>query len=173
MFRANTGHLQVSSWKAGKTIRMSAITKRTSILKHNGLCDGIGGGDPDIRGMGHTPASNAIPNTEAQTFESISRERLQWNFILIYMQPWRRTMHQTQSNVTSAVSIDCSIQQTIFIPESPRKVKQAICVSYSTAALRHIVLLPEWAPSIISRGAAHTKRRERPLLAKEGTIPEI
>ena len=27
--------------------------------------------------------------------------------------------------------------------------------------------------SFISRGAAHTKRRDRPLLAKEGTIPEI
>ena len=50
------------------------------------------------------------------------------------------------------------------------KVK-AVCGSYSTAALRHIVLLAEWVPSFISRGAAHTKRRERPLLAKEGTIP--
>jgi hypothetical protein len=39
--------------------------------------------------------------------------------------------------------------------------------------LRHIVLLPERVPSFISRGAAHTKRRERPLLAKEGTIPGI
>ena len=46
-------------------------------------------------------------------------------------------------------------------------------MSYSTAALRHIVLLPELVPSFISRGAAHTKRRERPLLAKEGTIPAI
>ena len=46
-------------------------------------------------------------------------------------------------------------------------------ISYTTAALRHIVLLPEWVPSFISRGAAHTKRRERPLLAKEGTIPGI
>ena len=54
------------------------------------------------------------------------------------------------------------------------KVKvKAVCGSYSTAALRHIVLLPEWVPSFISRGAAHTKRRERPLLAKEGTIPGI
>ena len=49
------------------------------------------------------------------------------------------------------------------------KVK-AVCGSYNTAALRHIVLLPEWFPSFISRGAAHTKRRERPLLAKEGPI---
>ena len=48
---------------------------------------------------------------------------------------------------------------------------KAVCRSYSTAALRHIVLLPEWFPSFISRSAAHTKRRERPLLAKEGTIP--
>jgi hypothetical protein len=39
--------------------------------------------------------------------------------------------------------------------------------------LRHIVLLPERVPSFISRGAAHTKWRERPLLAKEGTIPGI
>ena len=52
------------------------------------------------------------------------------------------------------------------------KVK-AVCASYSTAAFRHIVLLPKWVPSFISRGAAHTKRRERPLLAKEGTIPGI
>ena len=50
---------------------------------------------------------------------------------------------------------------------------KAVCGSYSTAALRRIVLLPEWVPSFISRGAAHTKRRERPLLAKEGTIPGI
>ena len=55
------------------------------------------------------------------------------------------------------------------------KVKEvkAVCGSYSTAALRHIALLPEWLPSFISRGAAQTKRRERPLLAKEGTIPGI
>ena len=54
------------------------------------------------------------------------------------------------------------------------KVKvKVVCGSYITAALRHIVLLPEWVPSFISRGAAHTKRRERPLLAKEGTIPRI
>ena len=54
------------------------------------------------------------------------------------------------------------------------KVKvKAVCGSYSTAALRHNVLLPELVPSFISRGAAHTKRRERPLLAKEGTIPGI
>ena len=46
------------------------------------------------------------------------------------------------------------------------KVK-AICGSYSTDAL------PEWVPSFISRGAAHTKRRERPLLVKEGTIHGI
>ena len=55
-----------------------------------------------------------------------------------------------------------------------KKVKvKAVCGSYSTAALRHIVLLPEWVPSFISRGAAHTKRRERPLLAKEGTTSGI
>jgi len=68
-------------------IRMSAITKWTSILKHNTYphprwyreCG------PDTRGMGHTSASNARPHTEAQTFESISRERLQWNLILIYV----------------------------------------------------------------------------------------
>ena len=53
-----------------------------------------------------------------------------------------------------------------------KKVK-AVGGSYSTAALRHIVLLPERVPSFISRGAAHTKLRERPLLAKEGTIPGI
>jgi hypothetical protein len=38
---------------------------------------------------------------------------------------------------------------------------------------RHIVLLPERVPSFISRAAAHTKRCERPLLAKEGTISEF
>jgi hypothetical protein len=43
----------------------------------------------------------------------------------------------------------------------------------STAALWHIVLLPEQVPSFISRGTAHTKRRDRPLLAKEGTISGI
>ena len=54
------------------------------------------------------------------------------------------------------------------------KVKlKAVCGSYSTAALRHIVFFLERVPSFISRGAAHTKRRERPLLAKEGTIPGI
>ena len=58
--------------------------------------------------------------------------------------------------------------------EQGKKVKvKAVCESYSTDALRHIVLLPEWVPSFISRGAAHTKRRERPLLAKEGIIPGI
>ena len=51
-----------------------------------------------------------------------------------------------------------------------KKVKvKAVCGSYSTAALRLIVLLTEF----ISRGAAHTKRRKRPLLAKEETIPGI
>ena len=50
---------------------------------------------------------------------------------------------------------------------------KAVYGPYSTAALRHIVLLPEWVPSFIFRGAVHTKRRERPLLAKEGTIPGI
>ena len=50
---------------------------------------------------------------------------------------------------------------------------KAVFGSYSTAALRRIVFLPELVPSFISRGAAHTKRRERPLLAKEGTIPGI
>ena len=55
-----------------------------------------------------------------------------------------------------------------------KKVKvKTICGSYSTAALRHIVLLPKWVPSFISRGAAHTKWRDSHLLAKEGTIPGI
>ena len=58
--------------------------------------------------------------------------------------------------------------------EAHTRVKvKAVCESYSSAALRHIVLLLERVPSFISRGAAHTKRRERPLLAKEGTIPGI
>ena len=59
------------STKIGTTIRMSAIKKWTTILKHNGLCDGIGGVDPGTRGMGHTSASNARPNTEDQAFVSI------------------------------------------------------------------------------------------------------
>ena len=50
---------------------------------------------------------------------------------------------------------------------------KAVCGSYSTDALRHIVLLAELVPSFISRGAAHTKQRDRPLLVKEGTIPGI
>ena len=55
-----------------------------------------------------------------------------------------------------------------------KKVKvKAVCGSYSTAALRLIVLLPDWVRSFIFRGAAHTKRRERPLLANEGTIHGI
>jgi hypothetical protein len=55
-----------------------------------------------------------------------------------------------------------------------KKVKvKAVCGSYSTAALWHIVLLPERVPSFISRGAAHTKRCGRPLLAKEGTVSGI
>jgi hypothetical protein len=52
-----------------------------------------------------------------------------------------------------------------------KKVKvKAVSGSYGTAALLHTVLLPERIPSFISRGAADTKRRERPLPAKEGTI---
>jgi hypothetical protein len=38
---------------------------------------------------------------------------------------------------------------------------------------RRIVLLPERVSSYISRCAAHTKRRERPLLAKEGTVGKV
>ena len=50
------------------------------------------------------------------------------------------------------------------VPAMKVKVKvKAVCGSYRTDAMRHIVLLPEWVPSFISRGAAHTKRRERPL----------
>jgi hypothetical protein len=56
-------------------------------------------------------------------------------------------------------------------PSKGKKVNvKAVCGSYSTAALWHIVLLPERVPSFVSRDAAHTKRRERPLLAKEGII---
>ena len=70
---------------------------------------------------------------------------------------------------TDLLSIIRSLN-TVFT--AVKKVK-AVCGPYSTAALRHIVLLPEWVHSFISRGAAHTERRERPLLAKEGTIPGI
>ena len=65
-----------------------------------------------------------------------------------------------------------TITEVKYKKYSKKKVK-AVCASYSTAALRHIVLLPERVPSFISRGAAHTKRRDRPLLAKEGTISGI
>jgi hypothetical protein len=58
-------------------------------------------------------------------------------------------------------------------PYAKGKNVKAVCGSYSTAALWRIVLLPERFPSFISRGAAHTKRRERPLLAKEGTMSGI
>jgi hypothetical protein len=60
----------------------------------------------------------------------------------------------------------------INLTKKVKKVK-AVCGSYSTAPLWHIVLLPERFPSLISRGDAHTKRRERPLLAKERTISGI
>ena len=63
--------------------------------------------------------------------------------------------------------------QTKLVTEIKGKKVKAVCGSYSTAALRHTVLLHELVPSFISRGAAHTKRRERPQLAKEGTIPGI
>jgi hypothetical protein len=40
----------------------------------------------------------------------------------------------------------------------------------STAAMKaYCTLTPNGVPSFISRGAAHTKWRERPLLAKDGT----
>ena len=71
--------------------------------------------------------------------------------------------------IIEIASLAQNIMETVAL-----KVKvKAVCASYSTAALRHIVLIPEWVPSFISRGAAHTKRRERPLLTKEGTIPGI
>ena len=37
---------------------------------------------------------------------------------------WRRTIHQTQSNASSAVSSACSIWLKLFIPESPRKFQR-------------------------------------------------
>jgi hypothetical protein len=56
---------------------------------------------------------------------------------------------------------------------SKGKGKGRLWVLQHCCLLRHIVRLPERVPSFISRGAAHTKRRVRPLLAKEGTIPGI
>jgi hypothetical protein len=53
------------------------------------------------------------------------------------------------------------------------KGKGRLWVLQHCCLLRHIVLLPERDPSFISRGAAHTKRREGFLLAKEGTISGI
>ena len=74
--------------------------------------------------------------------------------------------------VTEANNRSTGCTENVRLQGKKKKVK-AVCGYYSTAALRHIVLLPEWVPSFISRGAAHTKRRERPLLAKEGTVPGI
>ena len=51
-------------------------------------------------------------------------------------------------------------QENIWTNGSVKGKVKAVCGSYSTDALRHIVLLAEWVPSFISRGAAHTKRRE-------------
>ena len=52
----------------------------------------------------------------------------------------------------------------IVLLQLNQKVKvKAVCGSYSTDALRHIVLLPECIPSFISRGAAHTPRGVRDL----------
>jgi len=77
-------------------------------------------------------------------------------------------------NGTRELVAQCINQLRHCLPSTEVKGKvKAVGGSYSTAALRHIVLLPELVPSLISRGAAHTKRRERPLLAKEGTIPGI
>ena len=77
-------------------------------------------------------------------------------------------------NSSILVFCTCILFNQTWYSVSCKKVKlKAVCGSYSTDALRHIVLLPEWDPSFISRGAAHTKRRERPLLAMEGTIPGI
>ena len=78
----------------------------------------------------------------------------------------------TQDEVFTVGSPTLTITEVKYKKYSKKKVK-AVCASYCTAALRHIVLLPERVSSFISRGAAHTKRRERPLLAKEGTISGI
>ena len=79
-------------------------------------------------------------------------------------------LHYTRVHVTCYLST--YLKSFPFCRHKGKKVK-AFCGSYSTAALRHIALLPERVPSFISRGATHTKRRERPLLAKEGTISGI
>ena len=73
---------------------------------------------------------------------------------------------------SAVVMLDTSSSKVVWRVLKKVKVK-AVCVSYSTAALRHILLLPECVPSFIFRGAAHIKRRERPLLEKEGTIHGI
>ena len=70
-------------------------------------------------------------------------------------------------------SLDRSWKHISYINVMLKVKVKAVCGSYSTAALRYIVLSPEWVPSFISRGAAHTKRRERHLLAKEATTPGI
>jgi hypothetical protein len=80
-------------------------------------------------------------------------------------------LYVRKSRLTLKVKFTSSITWNIIIIMKGKG--KAVCGSYSTAALWHIVLLPERVPSFISRGAAHTKRRERPLLAKEGTISGI
>jgi hypothetical protein len=88
--------------------------------------------------------------------------------------------HQEVHRIYTTIGTYCSFYFTACPNQDNRQLKRtikvkvkAVCGSYRTAALWHIVLLPERVPSFISRGAAHTKRREKPLLAKEGTISGI
>ena len=92
-----------------------------------------------------------------------------WAWISGVLEPLKKLV--AEDGTPSAVSHRILITQTLT--GHCKGKDKAVSGSYSTAALRHIVLLPEWVPSFISTGAAHTKRRERPLLAKEGTIPGI
>ena len=78
--------------------------------------------------------------------------------------------HQELKNCTCNIIYLSNIFAATVNVELKKTVEGPWWGLFSTAALRHIVLLPKLVPSFISRGAAHTKRRERPLLAKEGAI---
>ena len=115
-------------------------------------------------------------STAVQGRFQLTCERYWYWTLLIHI---HKTVWYNNKNINSysyrKCKIVCCCASALFIYlfiYCVKKVK-AVCGSYSTAALRHIVLLTKWVPSFISRGSAHTKRGERPLLAKEGTIPGI
>ena len=67
------------------------------------------------------------------------------------------------------LSVVCLIP--VLVAENVKKGKDRLWVLQHWCLKAYCTLTR--MSSFISRGAAHTKRRERPLLAKEGTIPGI